>query len=51
VLSVVRYVLSKPGGRDGRAMAMKRNATANPWKGCDLSAGSRPIPRTARRFS
>src|SRR6478752_651907 len=31
-LSVGRYVISKPGGRDGRAMWIKRNAVANPWK-------------------
>lgn len=37
VLSAGRYVMSKPGGRDGRAMAMKRNAAGNPWKGAALS--------------
>src|SRR4051812_36630499 len=31
-LSVGRYVISKPGGRDGRAMWIKRNAADNPWK-------------------
>src|SRR4249920_3805758 len=31
-LSVGRYVISKPGGRDGRAMWIKRNASNNPWK-------------------
>src|SRR3954469_9663977 len=34
-LSVGRYVISKPGGRDGRAMWIKRNAADNPWKGRD----------------
>src|SRR4051812_35676670 len=33
-LSVGRYVISKPGGRDGRAMWIKRNAAGNPWKAC-----------------
>ena len=37
LLSLGRYVMSKPGGRDGRAMKVKRNAARIPWKGGELS--------------
>jgi hypothetical protein len=40
VLSVGRYVMSNPGGRDGRAMSMKRNAARDPWKGQALFENS-----------